>query len=142
MGSSNLGIFFCCFGCNKYYSPPLFYKEDDSYRTNDKDLAFFKRIDSLHFSMLILYYEYELDKDKEKALGDNSIVIPVKNSGLNPKEKTNFESNNNNIISLNDEFEDMSMIGYKKDAFDVTKPIIIKNGFGYVTLSIGIIVIL
>ena len=75
-------------------------------------------------------------------MNDNSIVIPVKNSESNSKEKTNFESLNNNIISvnevINDElgennslkgFEDMSMIGYKKDAFDVTKPIIIKNGF-------------
>ena len=112
------------------------------HKTLEKDLAFFKRIDSSHFSMLILYYEYELDKNKEKTMNDNSIVIPVKNSESNSKEKTNFESLNNNIISvnevINDElgennslkgFEDMSMIGYKKDAFDVTKPIIIKNGF-------------
>ena len=112
------------------------------HKTLEKDLAFFKRIDSSHFSMLILYYEYELDINKEKTMNDNSIVIPVKNSESNSKEKTNFESLNNNIISvnevINDElgennslkgFEDMSMIGYKKDAFDVTKPIIIKNGF-------------
>lgn len=110
------------------------------HKTLEKDLAFFKRINSSHFSMLILYYEYELDKQKEKDLFDSSTVIQVKsNNESNSKDKTNFESLNNNIISVNDVindsvdslkgFEDMSMIGYSKDAFDVTKPIIIKNGF-------------
>ena len=111
------------------------------HQTLEKDLAFFKRINSSHFSMLVLYYEYELDKDKEKYLLDSSTVIQVKsnNNESNSKDKTNFDSLNNNIICVNDVindsvdslkgFEDMSMIGYSKDAFDVTKPIIIKNGF-------------
>lgn len=51
LGSSKLGIFFCCFGCNKFYSPPIFYKEDISYRTNDKNLFMMNLYNNIGFTI-------------------------------------------------------------------------------------------
>lgn len=100
LGSSNLGIFFCCFGCNKFYSPPIFYKEDSSYKTNDKNLFMMNLYNNIGFTIddyIIEAFDHNLNvitlslaKVYDDLVDGNFVFI--KNNTRNDFKELNLEN--------------------------------------------------
>ena len=82
---------------------PKFVIEDFEmvHSTLKNDLIFFKRVKNTKFSMLVLYYEYELDKEKE--FDNKSLLITVPSSIVynNKLYKSNNDTNSTSYNKTN-----------------------------------------